>query len=54
MVCNRTIIDQFRELQRMYANMKINDKRLDEIFIISCIIDNLLPSWRDIRHALKH
>ena len=31
--------------------MKLN---IDEIFIVSRIIDNLLLSWRDVRHALKH
>ena len=54
MLYNRSTINQFRELQRMYANMKIHDKSLDEIFIVFSIIDKLLPSWRDIRHALKH
>ena len=27
---------------------------MDEVFIVSSIIDKLPPSWRDVRHALKH
>ena len=53
MVDNRPIIDQFHELQRMYANMKIHDISLDEFFIVSSIINKLPPPWRDVRHALK-
>ena len=44
MVDNRPIINQFHVLQRMYANMKIHDVKLDKIYIISIIIDKLPPS----------
>ena len=27
---------------------------MDEIFVVSGVIDKLPPSWRDVRHALKH
>ena len=37
----------------MHANMKIHDISLDEIFIVSSIIDKLPPSWRVVRHAIK-
>ena len=50
---NRVIIDQFYDLQRLHSNMKIHDTKLDEIFVISSIIEKL-PPWRDVRHALKH
>ena len=48
------IVYQFQELQSMYANMKIHDICLDEIFIVSSKSDKLPPSWRDVRHAIKH
>ena len=54
MVENRPVIDQFHELQRMHANMKILEINMDEVFIVSSIINKLPPSWRDVRHALKH
>ena len=38
----------------MHANMKIHDISLDEIFIVSSIIDKLPPSWRVVRHAIKY
>ena len=27
---------------------------MDEIFVISSVIEKLPPSWRDFRHTLKH
>ena len=54
MVKNRPVINQFHELQRMHANMKLHKIEMDEVFVISCIIDKLPPSWRDVRHTLKH
>ena len=54
MVENRSIIDQFHELQSMYANMKIRYIQMDEVFIVSSIINKLSPSWRDVRHALQY
>ena len=38
----------------MHANMKLHKIEMDEVFIVSSIIDKLPLSWRDIRHALKH
>ena len=43
MVENRPIIDQFHDLQRMHANMKLHKIEMDEAFIVS-IIDKLPPS----------
>ena len=54
MIENRLIIDQFHELQRLHSNMQIHDIKMDEIFVVSSIIDKLPPSWRDVRLALKH
>ncbi|CAO2814406.1 unnamed protein product [Amaranthus hypochondriacus] len=54
MVENRLVIDQFHELQRMHANLKLHKIEMVEVFIISSIIDKLSPSWRDVRHDLKY
>lgn len=53
MVDNRPIIDQFHNLNLMYTNMKIHGIKMDEVFVVSSIIDNLPSLWRDVRHALK-
>ena len=34
--------------------MKVNDITMDEIYIVSIIIDKLPYTWRDVKHALKH
>ena len=34
--------------------MKLHKIEMDEVFIVSSIIDMLPPSWRNVRHALKH
>ena len=54
MLDNRPVIDQFYELQRMYNNMKVHDITMDEICIVSSIIDKLASTWRDVKHTLKH
>ena len=51
---NHPVINQFHELQRMHAKMQIHEIKMDEVFIVSSIIDKLSSSWRDVRHALKH
>ena len=38
---NRPVMDQFRELQHMYNNMKAHDITMDEIYIVSRIIEKL-------------
>ena len=53
MVENRPFIDQFHELQRMHAHMKIREIKTNEVLIISRIIDKLPPSWRDVRQKHK-
>ena len=54
MVENCPVIDQFHELQIMHANIKLHKFEMDEVFIVSNIIDKLPPSWRDVKHALKY
>ncbi|CAO2812905.1 unnamed protein product [Amaranthus hypochondriacus] len=38
----------------MHANLKLHKIEIDEVFLVSSIINKLPPSWRDVRHALKH
>ena len=35
-------------------NMKVHDITMDEIYIVSSIIDKLPNTWRYVKHALKH
>ena len=51
MVENHSIIDQFHELQRMHADMKLHEIKMDEVFIIS---SSLSPSWMDVRNSLTY
>ena len=51
---NRPVMNQFHELQRLYNNMKVHDITMDEIYIVSSIIDKLSNTWRDIKYTLKH
>ena len=41
MLYNHPVMDQFHELQCMYNNMKVHDITMDEIYIVSTIIDKL-------------
>ena len=34
--------------------MQIHDIKMNEILIVSSIIDKLPASWRNVRHGLKH
>ena len=53
MLDNHALMDQFHELQCMYY-MKMHDIIMDEIYIVSSIIEKLPNTWRDFRHTLKH
>jgi LTR polyprotein gag-polypeptide-like protein len=44
MVQNRPIIDQFHELQIMHVNLRLYKIEIDEVFLVSSIIDKLPPS----------
>ena len=48
------IMEQFHEIQRMYDNLKRHDINMDELFVVSSIIDKLPSSWKDVRNTLKH
>ncbi|XP_057518767.1 uncharacterized protein LOC130799628 [Amaranthus tricolor] len=51
---NRPTMEQFHEIQRLYDNLKRHDINMDELFVVSSIIDKLPPSWKGVRSILKH
>ena len=53
-VDSRPIMDQFHEMQRIYSNLKHHNIKMDEVFVVSSIIDKLPYSWRDVKKTLKH
>ncbi|XP_021744225.1 uncharacterized protein LOC110710260 [Chenopodium quinoa] len=53
-VDSRSIMDQFHEIQRIYGNLKQHVISVDELFVVSSIIDKLPTSWKDVKHELKH
>ncbi|XP_021719995.1 uncharacterized protein LOC110687676 [Chenopodium quinoa] len=53
-VDGRSIMDQFHEIQRIYSNLKQHGINVDELFVVSSIIDKLPNSWKDVKHDLKH
>ncbi|XP_021769707.1 uncharacterized protein LOC110733948 [Chenopodium quinoa] len=53
-VDSRSIMDQFHEIQRIYGNLKQHGINVDELFVVSSIIDKLPTSLKDVKHELKH
>ncbi|XP_021736275.1 uncharacterized protein LOC110702840 [Chenopodium quinoa] len=50
----RSIMDQFHELQRIYGSLEQHGITMNELFVVSSIIDKLPPSWKNVKHDLKH
>ncbi|XP_021750419.1 uncharacterized protein LOC110716093 [Chenopodium quinoa] len=53
-VDGRSIMDQFHELQRIYGSLEQHGIALNELFVVFSIIDKLPPSWKNVKHDLKH
>ncbi|XP_021728747.1 uncharacterized protein LOC110695829 [Chenopodium quinoa] len=53
-VDGRSIMDQFHELQRIYGSLEQHGIAMNELFVVSSIIDKLPPSWKNVKHDLKH
>ncbi|XP_021755936.1 uncharacterized protein LOC110721115 [Chenopodium quinoa] len=53
-VDGRSIMDQFHELQRIYGSLEQHGIAMNELFVVSSIIDKLPPSWKNFKHDLKH
>ncbi|XP_021732967.1 uncharacterized protein LOC110699757 [Chenopodium quinoa] len=53
-VDGRSIMDQFHELRRIYGSLEQHGIAMNDLFVVSSIIDKLLPSWKNVKHDLKH
>ena len=51
---NRPIMEQCYEIQRMYDNLKQHSIKMDELFVVSSIIDKIPHTWKYVRSTLKH
>ena len=45
------IMDQFHEMQHIYSNLQHHYINMDEVFVVSSIIDKLPYSWRDVKNT---
>ena len=54
MVENRPIIDQFLELQRMYANMLNHEFKMDKLFIVSSIIEKFPATFDSLHNLIRY
>ncbi|KAJ0576143.1 hypothetical protein HanIR_Chr05g0220861 [Helianthus annuus] len=54
MVDERPVMEQYHELLRILGQFAQHDMKMDESISVSSIIDKLPPSWRDVKHNLKH
>ena len=53
-VDSHPIMDQFHEIQSIYSNLKRYNIKMDEVFVVSSIIEKLPYSWRDFKKTLQH
>ena len=51
---DRSITEQFNELERILGHFKMHNMNMDETIIVSSIIDKLPTSWTDFKHSLKY
>nr|GEV83361.1 zinc finger, CCHC-type [Tanacetum cinerariifolium] len=47
-------VESFKELWGSLKAKYMADNASSKKFLVSCIIDKLLPLWKDIKHTLKH
>nr|GEW34792.1 zinc finger, CCHC-type [Tanacetum cinerariifolium] len=48
------VLKQYYELLGILGRFTQHKINMDESIQVSCIIDKLLPSWKDFKHTLKH
>ncbi|GJU94816.1 zinc finger, CCHC-type containing protein [Tanacetum coccineum] len=53
-VDSRPVMEQYNELFRILGQYTQHGLRMDESIYVSSIIDKLPPSWKDLKHTLKH
>ncbi|GJX17087.1 hypothetical protein Tco_0217919 [Tanacetum coccineum] len=54
MTDSRPVMEQYNELLGIFGRFTQHKMNMDEAIQVSCIIDKLLPSWKDFKHILKH
>jgi len=54
MVENRPLMEQLHEIEHILGNYKQLNMHMDEIIIVSFIIDKLPPSWKEFKRSIKH
>ncbi|KAF1862606.1 hypothetical protein Lal_00014146 [Lupinus albus] len=47
-------MEQMHEIERILNNFKQHNMQMDEIIIVSSIIDKLHSSWKDFKRTMKH
>ncbi|GKD79998.1 hypothetical protein Tco_1342619 [Tanacetum coccineum] len=50
----RPVLEQYNELLGILRRFTQHKMNMDESIQVSCIIDKLLPLWKDFKHTLKH
>nr|GEX93458.1 hypothetical protein [Tanacetum cinerariifolium] len=50
----RPVMKQYNELLGILGRFTQHKINMNEAIQVSCIIDKLLPSWKDFKHTLKH
>ncbi|GJT16726.1 zinc finger, CCHC-type containing protein [Tanacetum coccineum] len=54
MTNSRPVLEQYNELISILRRFTQHKMNMDESIQVSCIIDKLPPSWKDLKHTLKH
>ncbi|KAH1106691.1 hypothetical protein J1N35_010459 [Gossypium stocksii] len=49
MVDGCSVMEQLRDIEKMLNQFKQYDMKMDEMIVVSSIIDNLPPSWKDFK-----
>ncbi|GKF79692.1 zinc finger, CCHC-type containing protein, partial [Tanacetum coccineum] len=53
MIDSRPVMEQYNELLGILGRFTQHKMNMDETIKVFCIIDKLLPSWKDFKHTLK-
>ncbi|GKB47308.1 zinc finger, CCHC-type containing protein [Tanacetum coccineum] len=51
---SRPVLEQYNNFLGILGRFTQHKMNMDESIQVSCIIDKLLPSWKDFKHTLKH
>ncbi|GJX71946.1 hypothetical protein Tco_0309117 [Tanacetum coccineum] len=54
MTDSRRVMEQYNELLRILGRFAQHKMNMEDAIQVFCIIDKLLPSWKEFKHTLKH